>query len=688
MSRHRNIRNLDYDEEYDEAWDESVYGRSVDDCDTCISPTAEQYLYKRSGQGNFSNFFQHQDEIVEEDVEAQPEVQKSSKPKLSDEEEARMLSLLDQIRSVLGGTVSEDQMRTEVLKNKFDLEKSIDKLLNKAQPDFQAYPVQAQHNGRADKPVVTTPQRPQQQKMKPNKTKSSTAKGHSSGASRQVTVVDSSSATRVVRGFDVTPSATEKKTHNSSAFEDSVVNGKTASPQVSTPKPVKLPTKQRDASVDVRALYSASQGAAGKELINLVVVGHVDAGKSTLTGHLLYQQGQVSQRTMHKYERESQKCGKQSFMYAWVMDDTEEERSRGVTVDVAERTFETERKIVHILDAPGHKDFIPNMISGAARADVALLVVDASTGEFEAGFESNGQTREHAMLIKSLGVSEVTVAVNKLDVVQWSQQRFNEICSTLTVFLKSVGFRSSEVTYVPCAGLSGENLVKPPSEPQLKAWYSGPTILNAIDNMKSPSRDVDQPARFSISDVFKGGSSNMCVAGKLHTGYIQSGDRLLLLPHTSAITIKDVSCNSAPGSIFAGDSGTLTVSGVEPDELSVGSFLCDPAKPMRRTTTLQARIVVFNVIIPIIKGTQAEFHLQSVCEPATVRKLISQINKSTGEVMKNRPRVLARQTAGVIELELSRPICVETYKDCKDLGRFMLRQQGNTIAAGLITEQW
>ncbi|KAA0202386.1 hypothetical protein HAZT_HAZT001103 [Hyalella azteca] len=417
-------------------------------------------------------------------------------------------------------------------------------------------------------------------------------------------------------------------------------------------------------------------------------------------------QGQVSQRTMHKYERESQKCGKQSFMYAWVMDDTEEERSRGVTVDVAERTFETERKIVHILDAPGHKDFIPNMISGAARADVALLVVDASTGEFEAGFESNGQTREHAMLIKSLGVSEVTVAVNKLDVVQWSQQRFNEICSTLTVFLKSVGFRSSEVTYVPCAGLSGENLVKPPSEPQLKAWYSGPTILNAIDNMKSPSRDVDQPARFSISDVFKGGSSNMCVAGKLHTGYIQSGDRLLLLPHTSAITIKDVSCNSAPGSIFAGDSGTLTVSGVEPDELSVGSFLCDPAKPMRRTTTLQARIVVFNVIIPIIKGTQvrlmllhvfnviipiikgtqAEFHLQSVCEPATVRKLISQINKSTGEVMKNRPRVLARQTAGVIELELSRPICVETYKDCKDLGRFMLRQQGNTIAAGLITE--
>ncbi|KAF2369058.1 Translation elongation factor EFTu/EF1A C-terminal [Trinorchestia longiramus] len=503
--------------------------------------------------------------------------------------------------------------------------------------------------------------------------------GASGGTVKPVTV-DSSSATRVVRGFDVTP--TPKKTRNTPA--PSVGNVET--PQVATPKPVKLPTKQRDADVDVSALFTASQADASKELINLVVVGHVDAGKSTLTGHLLYKQGEVSQRTMHKYERESQKCGKQSFMYAWVMDDTEEERSRGVTVDIAERTFETDHKRVHILDAPGHKDFIPNMISGAARADVALLVVDSSTGEFEAGFESNGQTREHALLIKSLGVSQLTVAVNKLDNVQWSKERFDEICSSLTSFFKTVGFKNSDVIYVPCSGLSGENLVKPPTEPELKAWYSGPTILTAIDEMKSPSRDVLRPTRFCISDVFKGNGSNMCVVGKLHTGYIQTGDRLLLVPHTAAVTVKDLTSSSSPGSLFAGDSGTLTVSGVEPDELMVGNFLCDPANPMQKTTSLRARVVVFNVVVPIIKGTQVEFHLQSVCEPATVRKLVSQINKSTGEVVKSKPRVLAKQTAGVIELELSKPVCVETYKDNKELGRFMLRQQSNTIAAGLITE--
>lgn len=185
---------------------------------------------------------------------------------------------------------------------------------------------------------------------------------------------------------------------------------------------------------------------------------------------------------MHKFEQESRKLGKQSFMYAWVLDETGEERSRGITMDVGRSQFETKTKLVTLLDAPGHKDFIPNMISGAGQADVALLVVDASRGEFEAGFDFGGQTREHALLVRSLGVTQLTVAINKLDTVSWSQERFNEIANKLKAFLKQAGFRENDVTFVPCSGLTGQNLNTPPTENELLSWYCGPCLLDVIGN--------------------------------------------------------------------------------------------------------------------------------------------------------------------------------------------------------------
>lgn len=183
---------------------------------------------------------------------------------------------------------------------------------------------------------------------------------------------------------------------------------------------------------------------------------------------------------MHKYEQESRKLGKQSFMYAWVLDETGEERSRGITMDVGRSQFETDTKHVTLLDAPGHKDFIPNMISGAGQADVALLVVDATRGEFETGFDYGGQTREHALLVRSLGVTQLAVAVNKLDMVSWSKDRFDEIVLKLKTFLKQAGFRENDVSFVPCSGLTGQNLVKAPTENALSSWYKGPCLLNVI----------------------------------------------------------------------------------------------------------------------------------------------------------------------------------------------------------------
>ncbi|KAK5982245.1 Elongation factor Tu [Trichostrongylus colubriformis] len=218
----------------------------------------------------------------------------------------------------------------------------------------------------------------------------------------------------------------------------------------------------------------------GKELINLVVVGHVDAGKSTLMGHLLCQLGCVDQRTLHKYKQESARSGKASFAFAWVLDETEEERSRGVTMDIAKTTFETYSKRVLLLDAPGHKDFIPNMITGASQADAAILVVNSTSGEFETGFENGGQTREHAMLLRSLGVGQLVVAVNKLDTVDWSQERFQEIEAVMKAFLsKQAGF--SKVRFVPVSGLCGENLAqRVPDDHPLRKWYNGECLIECI----------------------------------------------------------------------------------------------------------------------------------------------------------------------------------------------------------------
>lgn len=276
-----------------------------------------------------------------------------------------------------------------------------------------------------------------------------------------------------------------------------------------------------------------------KETINLVVVGHVDAGKSTLMGHLLYKMGYVSSKKMHSYEFNSKKMGKSSFMYAWVLDQTEEERNRGVTIDVAQANFETETKNVTLLDAPGHKDFIPNMITGAAQADAAILVVDATNKEFESGFNQGGQTKEHTMLIKSLGISQLAVAVNKLDNVNWSEERFKEIEMQLKPFLKQVGFKISAVPFVPCSGLTGENLTERSQLKELTSWFVGPCLLDVIDQFKTSERSLDKHLRFYVNNVYKNtGQSGIFVSGKVESGAIRTNQKLTIRPNNETCVAK------------------------------------------------------------------------------------------------------------------------------------------------------
>lgn len=356
-------------------------------------------------------------------------------------------------------------------------------------------------------------------------------------------------------------------------------------------------------------------------------------------------------------------------------------------MDVGYSRIETDTKVVTLLDAPGHKDFIPNMISGATQADVALLVVDASRGEFEAGFEQGGQTREHALLVRSLGVNQLGVVINKLDMVDWSKERFDEIVGKLKTFLRQAGFKELDVTFIPCSGLSGENLSKPVQEPALKAWYKGPHLLSVIENFKLPERPIDRPLRMSVSDIYKGTGSGFCISGRIETGVLSVNDRVLVgasreQAQTKALQIDEIPQTNA----FAGDQVSVTLSGVDMSTVSVGSVICDPQNPIPVTNRFQARILVFNVTVPITIGYPVLLHYQSLIDPAVISKLQAQLHKSTGEIIKKKPRVLGNNTCALVEIETTRPICIERYADFKELGRFMLRVGGVTIAAGMVTK--
>jgi elongation factor 1 alpha-like protein len=265
-----------------------------------------------------------------------------------------------------------------------------------------------------------------------------------------------------------------------------------------------------------------------------------------------------------RFETESKKAGKSSFAYAWVLDETGEERTRGITMDIAMTRFETEKKIVTLLDAPGHKDFIPNMIMGTSQADVAILVVDSRPGEFEAGFEAGGQTREHAILARSLGVTQLAVAVNKMDATGWSENRFNEIAQKLGQFLKQAGFRDSDVKYIPCSGLTGVNLTHSAKTDELSSWYRGPCLVDRIDAFKHVQRPVEKPFRCCVSDVFKIGGSGITVSGKVASGHVQAGDIVTVMPAGDPAQVKTISVHEEASQwASAGDHLTLTLTDID-----------------------------------------------------------------------------------------------------------------------------
>ncbi|KAF9468903.1 EF Tu GTP binding domain-containing protein [Collybia nuda] len=439
-----------------------------------------------------------------------------------------------------------------------------------------------------------------------------------------------------------------------------------------------------------------AEGDHQKKAVSLVVIGHVDAGKSTLMGRLLYELGRLEEKARIANERGSSKAGKSSFSWAWGLDGTAEERERGITMDIALQSLATQHRQVTILDAPGHKDFIPNMISGASQADCALLVVDAATGQFEAGFDRGGQTREHLLLVRSLGVSQVIVAINKLDQVEWSDIRYEEICSLLKPFLLYSGFNPTKTKFVPVGAMQGVNLVTCESEDgkSLRQWYKGPTLVDLLDLLQPPTRDITSPLRIPISNVFKSHGSGAAVSGRLCGGVVQVGERLRILPGDETAIVKsiEVEGDSVPWTA-AGSNATLYMTAIDPVHLAIGSVLCSTTDLVPLATMFTARIIIFDIQVPITAGTSVELFHHSRDVSATMSKLISIIDRVTGKVQKTNPRVLTKGSSAEVQISLrtssisgpssnSRGIPLETFTSNKDMGRILIRRGGETIGAG------
>ena len=452
-------------------------------------------------------------------------------------------------------------------------------------------------------------------------------------------------------------------------------------------KPEKEKTVAEDeiAAVTTKFKSTAVIDMNRKEQVNIVFIGHVDAGKSTIGGQIMYLTGMVDKRTLEKYEREAKEKGRESWYLSWALDTNDEEREKGKTVEVGRAFFETEKKHFTILDAPGHKSFVPNMICGATQADLAVLVISARKGEFETGFDRGGQTREHALLVKCAGVKHLIILVNKMDdpTVGWDEARYKEIQDKLTPYLKRIcGFNpKTDIFYIPCSGLSGEFLKERPAD-SICSWYTGPCLLDYIDNsLPILSRDFTGPVRMIIADKYS--EMGTIINGKLESGVIVKGQNAVLMPNRTTVQVLQCSVNDAEtDQVYAGDNIKLKLKGVEESDILSGFVLCSPESVCRVARIFDAEVLIIDLKSIISSGYSCVLHIHTAVEDVCVKKIICTIDKKSGE--KAKAKFVKQDEKCIIRLESPEAFCLETFDEFPQMARFTLRDEGKTIAIGKV----
>jgi len=425
----------------------------------------------------------------------------------------------------------------------------------------------------------------------------------------------------------------------------------------------------------------------GKERthINLVVIGHVDSGKSTTTGHLIYKCGGIDKRTIEKFEQEAKDMGKGSFKYAWVLDKLKAERERGITIDIALWKFETEKYYFTIIDAPGHRDFIKNMITGTSQADVAILVIASGEGEFEAGISKNGQTREHALLAFTLGVKQMIVLINKMDdkSVNWSEKRYEEIQKEVSAYLKKVGYNPKKVPFIPISGWLGDNMVEKSAN---LPWYKGPTLIEALDSIIPPKRPSDKPLRIPLQDVYKIGGIGTVPVGRVETGILKPGQIVTFAPNLITTEVKSVEMHhEALQEAAPGDNVGFNIKNVSVKDIRRGNVAGDAKNdPPAEADDFTAQVIILNHPGQIHAGYAPVLDCHTAHIACKFKELLSKVDRRDGKEIEGAPKNVKSGDAAMVLLVPSKPMCVETFAEYPPLGRFAVRDMRQTVAVGVI----
>jgi len=448
--------------------------------------------------------------------------------------------------------------------------------------------------------------------------------------------------------------------------------------------------------------------------INIVVIGHVDSGKSTTTGHLIYKCGGIDKRTIEKYEKEAQEMGKGSFKYAWVLDKLKAERERGITIDIALWKFHTDRYSVTVIDAPGHRDFIKNMITGTSQADCGVLIVASSTGEFEAGISKNGQTREHALLAYTLGVKQLIVGVNKIDNTEppYSEKRFTEITKELSGYVKKVGYNPKDVPMLPISGWHGDNMLEPSDNTKWfagwtreKGWggewedkdkkskakigpQKGKTMLNALDAIAPPQRPTDKALRLPLQDVYKIGGIGTVPVGRVETGIIKPAMVITFAPGAITTECKSVEMHHEQlQEANPGDNVGFNVKNVSVKDLKRGYVASDSSNdPAKVAENFKAQVIILNHPGEIRPGYSPVLDCHTAHIACKFAEIQQKIDRRSGKVLEENPKSVKSGDACMAVMEPQKPMCVEPFTDYAPLGRFAVRDMKQTVAVGVIKE--